>query len=1714
MGLISSSLLTSNPNKEPINDSIDLGTLTNWVAPVELSTQSDRDTNYPEIAVGADGNIHIVWADYSNLFDSDYTWDIFYRRWDATTASFTPTIWVSSLSTSAAYQPVVAVDSEGNAHIVWYDYTNVFGASGSDYDIFYRMWNKTTGTLSGHTGTYDCVTSGTNHSSNCYYPDVATDPQGNVHVVWVDYSSILESDGYADIYYKNWNATTGNWGPLVLVSDESTYIATYPSIATDSKGNVYVAWDDRTDLFNESETYDDVFYKYWNSTTGLWSETELISNESYGNAYEPSIAVDGLGNIHIAWHDTSNIYGAGTDSDIFYRMWNATTRVWSGHINNTDIVSERGGSYTSHYASIGADMSGNAYVVWEEYYFDGYSNYDTIYRMWNASTGLWESMVKVSTSAGSSYDAWRPAIDVDDGGSSYVTWNEEHSWDEIYFRKSIGSVPLAPILNPIVPNPNPNLDNLLTWTRPMEPAEFYIYKNTSFITSVDGLTPIAKVPYNSYADIITENGTYYYAIVAENEIGNSTLSNCQGVNNSFVYGFHRIRISSNADFPKYNFPGNGSQANPWIIENWYINAYGGNGIYISDTTDYFIIRNSTVFNGINGFYLKNVVNGKIINNTARQNAFGFNITYSNGIILVNNTARDGMNPIGSGFGFCFSNSDNNWIENCRSYNNDGAIDWGGVGLWLVGSSSNTFIDNYFYNNKGTGIIFNDYSDWNNLTRNRIFNNTGTLGYDHTGIGFPYGGGHYNTLEQNMIYDHLSVGIESSHCGPNYIINNTFFNNYAALDFVSSINPNWEFNYNKFFNNIVAGDLWIATSQFYKNEIWNNTNGLSFWGAGGSTLTENIAWNNTNYAFAVGADNMKLYSNTAYKNKDGFYISDLSIIADGNFAYNNTGYGFFISRDSQFTNNYAIGNDIGVAISAAQRAFLDSNVIFKNRIGIKITGSINTTVINNEIYNNSLYGMQIETTNNSVITDNTIINSTIGLRLQNTLNTTIYSNTIFNNTQNGIHLVSIIDTDITYNDILNNRKDGIYLEKGFDTVIKYNNINNNSLYGIYIVNSNNSEIDWNIVLDNYKCIEELSGINNTINSSFCFKGPLLYPITPNPSYDGWVFLDWANVPWATYYLVYRKFNAPFSNIWDIILWGTLVKNVTQSEASDNVIAVLGEYYYVIIAGNATCWTIWSNNEWVNVTGYPVPAKPTLSYINAIDYDGQVKLSWTTNANATSYYIYRNTSVITDISALTPLAVTSGGNYIDVVYTNITYYYVVVAGNPDHNSTISNNVNTTIILYPSPGIPTLDSINPSVDYDGAISLNWEDCINTINYYIYRETQNITTITGLTPITITDQSSYVDSISLNGTYYYVVLAGNPTLNSSITSNCVNVSVIMYPTILTPILNPLKTSSYDGLVTLTWSGMANTVNYYIYRETSYITNITGLIPVGMVLAPQLSYTNVVVANGTFFYVVVAGNPSHNSSISNSRSVTVTLYPPPSVPSLYPINGSNNGIVSLNWSNTVNTVRYYIYRDNSEIFDVSGLTPLAITSQSRFIDNTITINGTYFYAIVAGNPSYNSTISNSMSVDVVIYLSPEPGTDDDWLWIVIIIVVAAVASVTTLYVFRMRSKSRVAPITSSKSSKMVLGEVRRQLKDASSSDQKLRVLQDNGISIETIPELYDETLNKLISQHFTTPPIKLLEFLQRADMLIQDKLEIIQEFNNLSETKKKEFLDELSSLL
>ena len=163
--------------------------------------------------------------------------------------------------------------------------------------------------------------------------------------------------------------------------------------------------------------------------------------------------------------------------------------------------------------------------------------------------------------------------------------------------------------------------------------------------------------------------------------------------------------------------GDGSLNDPYIVENYTIRAISEHGIEIRNTNLHFIIRNVSITNGrsnyYHGFYLYNVTNGILKNNTADNNLAGFLLVNSDNNTSSNNVAINNLH------GFRFWHSNNNTLANSTANSN---LEYG---IYLDNSNYNNITLNTVFFNE-LGCIYEENCVGNDISDNICYNPSFTL----------------------------------------------------------------------------------------------------------------------------------------------------------------------------------------------------------------------------------------------------------------------------------------------------------------------------------------------------------------------------------------------------------------------------------------------------------------------------------------------------------------------------------------------------------------------------------------------------------------------------------------------------------------------------------------------------------------------------------------------------------------------------------------------------------------------------------------------------------------------------------------------------------------------------------------------------------------------------------------------------------------------------
>ena len=247
----------------------------------------------------------------------------------------------------------------------------------------------------------------------------------------------------------------------------------------------------------------------------------------------------------------------------------------------------------------------------------------------------------------------------------------------------------------------------------------------------------------------------------------------------------------------------------------------------------------------------------------------------------------------------------------------------------------------------------------------------------------------------------------------------------------------------------------------------------------------------------------------------------------------------------------------------------------------------------------------------------------------------------------------------------------------------------------------------------------------------------------------------------------------------IATGTLTWNGFNWTKTIDVSQYIENDYFVQVNFADSYANVTQNSSIVSIYHYISITEPTVLY------NASTKLLNISNIIATCSYhgLIDGTTVIPTINSYTILA-----SHIDANLTGTLIY-----SSPWHQTDINlsslwYSSNFTIIfqfevnesfgeasysfMIPPKNAPNLHDITPPINEDGFIFLIWDAVEGATVYYIYRNTIDIIIVESLIPIAVVTTNSYQDIIDHEGTYWYVIVAGNAAGNTT-SSNTRNVSV-----------------------------------------------------------------------------------------------------------------------------------------------------------------------------------------------------------------------------------------------------------------------------------------------------------------------------------------------------
>lgn len=500
-----------------------------------------------------------------------------------------------------------------------------------------------------------------------------------------------------------------------------------------------------------------------------------------------------------------------------------------------------------------------------------------------------------------------------------------------------------------------------------------------------------------------------------------------------------ISISSDSDFETQEWPGNGTKANPYLIEGLNITT-NDFCIRIQSTSAHYIIKNcflsapSPTSNP--GIDLFSAPNGTIQDCKIEKHQSNVQLSVSHNCTFKNNTISEG----------------------------------GKNGIYLWGSNQCALINNTFANNSESAVNLEQTSS--STIANNTFQNNGLVFAVHDQIEYwvthDVSGNTVNGKQLAYLKNLNNTKIDASTHGQTILVN---CNNITLA--------------NGTYNNASRG---IQFAFCTNATIRNNTVLASKYGIVQHSSPASYVINNTarlnEFGFHLSSEDFTASNNTATENRRGFYISGTNAVISRNDAINNSQDGFMITAvDCNITGNTANWNDNGLNLYYVETSNFTMNEAHNNSdAGFYLDRVFSANLSNNTI-SDGVYGMYISRdTHQCSLHDNTFQQSGIYLS-DDSLSEWISSedgNTVngkplgyfngLNNTEiNGSKYGQLVIVNSSFveveNGLYENATEGVVLLFSDNCTIRRTYSTNNSIKGYRVMQSEDCILENNTATGN-------------------------------------------------------------------------------------------------------------------------------------------------------------------------------------------------------------------------------------------------------------------------------------------------------------------------------------------------------------------------------------------------------------------------------------------------------------------------------------------------------------------------------------------------------------------------------------------------------------------------------------------------------------------------
>ncbi|MEM9451903.1 MAG: hypothetical protein AAGA75_25715 [Cyanobacteria bacterium P01_E01_bin.6] len=245
---------------------------------VNSTTADDQDT--PAIAMNADGRFVITWESDNQDGDGE---GVYAQVYDKSGNKVGGEIAVNTLTAGEQYEPVVAMDDDGNFVIAWSN------DSSSNASVRARRFDSN-GNPIGDQFLVNTFTPGDQDT-----PAIAMNSSGEFVIAWESSGQDGSGDG---IYAQKFNSNGNKFGSEIPVNTFTPSNQDDPSVAIDASGNFLIAWES----FGQDGSNDGVYGQYFDNTGARQGSEFRINTFTSNGQSEVAVAMNSNGNAIAVWH--------------------------------------------------------------------------------------------------------------------------------------------------------------------------------------------------------------------------------------------------------------------------------------------------------------------------------------------------------------------------------------------------------------------------------------------------------------------------------------------------------------------------------------------------------------------------------------------------------------------------------------------------------------------------------------------------------------------------------------------------------------------------------------------------------------------------------------------------------------------------------------------------------------------------------------------------------------------------------------------------------------------------------------------------------------------------------------------------------------------------------------------------------------------------------------------------------------------------------------------------------------------------------------------------------------------------------------------------------------------------------------------------------------------------------------------------------------------